>query len=129
MRTKLFIDANILLEIMFTRSKMQQVSTLLHDDRFEFYISSLTVHILYYFAEVEKVDREWVKNLAGLAAWLPITTAMVEEAQRRYAVTGGKDFEDCLQAACAEFSDCAGIVSLDKRFGRHSATKLPVDVL
>ncbi len=123
---KVFLDANILLEIMMARSKIEQINLLLHDKASEFFISSLTVHILYYFAEVERIDNQFVQRLAGLASHLPLTARAVRLAQERY---DGKDFEDCLQAACAELGGCTSIVTIDKRFARHSDTKLPVQVL
>lgn len=124
--SKLFLDANVFLEIMFSRSKVQQVSELMHKPEHEFFASSLTVHILYYFAEAEGVDRSFVERLADLAAHLPIDAKTIRQAQARYT---GKDFEDCLQAACAEAGGCDEIVTLDKSFSRLSATKLPVRIL
>ncbi len=84
------------------------------------------MHILYYFAEVEGIDRAFVARLADLADRLPITAAMVTKAQERYK---GKDFEDCLQAACAEAGGCEEIITLDKRFAKDSSTKLRVRVI
>jgi predicted nucleic-acid-binding protein len=81
------------------------------------------VHILYYFAEVEGIERSFVAKLAGLAQCLPVNEEMIRLAQQRYK---GKDFEDCLQAACAELTGCNEILSLDKKFHKNSGTKLKV---
>lgn len=125
-RKKLFLDANILMEIMFARSKLEQIQEIMSSERNEFYISTLTVHLLYYFSELEHVDGDFVRNLVDLAAHLPITDAMCSDAQKRYL---GKDFEDCLQAACAEQSGCDEIVTLDKQFEKVSSTTLPVRLI
>ena len=115
--TKLFLDANILLEVMMVRSKLKKIGRILHEPKYEFYVSTLSVHILYYFAELEGIERSFVKKL---------TTDMVTKAQDRY---DGKDFEDCLQATCAEAAGCDEILTLDKNFAKNSATKLKVIVI
>jgi predicted nucleic acid-binding protein len=121
--SRLFVDANVLMEIMLGRSKMEQISKILHNPEYEFFISTLTVHILYYFAEVEGIERSFVRKLVDLALHLPVNEKMVTLAQKRYK---GKDFEDCLQAACAELAGCTEILSLDKKFRQSSGTKLKV---
>jgi predicted nucleic acid-binding protein len=44
-------------------------------------------------------------------------------ANKRY---DGKDFEDCLQAACAETNNCQEIITIDKHFQEYSHTSLSV---
>ncbi len=121
--SKLFVDAHILMEIMFARSKLEQISEIMHNPDYEFFMSTLTVPILYYFAEVEGIERNFVAKLAGLAKRLPVNEEMITLAQQRY---NGKDFEDCLQAACAELTGCNEILSLDRKFRQNSGTKLRV---
>ena len=123
---KLFLDANILLEILFARSKIKEVSKVLHDPIYEFYTSVLTVDLLYYFAERDRIERSFVSEIAGLASHLTITGAMIELAQKRY---NGKDFEDCLQAICAESNSCDEILTLDQKFKKDSATILPIKLI
>jgi predicted nucleic acid-binding protein len=124
--SRVFIDASALMEIMMGRSKMEQVSKILHTPEHEFFVSALTVHILYYFAEVEGVSRDFVHELTDLGFHLPISEKTIALAQKRYT---GKDFEDCLQAACAELGGCDDILTLDKNFARISGTKLKARVL
>jgi predicted nucleic-acid-binding protein len=121
--SRLFVDANILMEIMMSRSKTEQISTIFHNSEYEFFISTLTVHIMYYFAEVESIERSFVRKLVDLAQHLPVNEKMIALAQQRYS---GKDFEDCVQAACAELTGCNEILSLDKKFHQNSGTKLKV---
>ena len=124
--SKVFLDANILMEIMMARSKLEKISEILHDSRHEFFISSLSVHILYYFAELEGIERSFTRYLTGLAQHLPLSSGEIAKAQERY---DGRDFEDCLQAACAESGGCDQILTLDRAFKKNSATKLTVRVV
>jgi len=124
--SRVFVDANVLLEIMFARPKLEQASQVLRNPDDTFAISTLTVHILYYFAEAEGIDREFVWRLAGLARHVSLLPETIQDARERY---NGKDFEDCLQALCAERAGCDKIVTLDKGFKRASGTQLPVTVL
>lgn len=126
MMIKIFLDANVFMEIMFARSKVDRVSEMLHNPENEYFISTLTVHILYYFAESEGISRSFVHRLVDLATHLPIDARMIEEAQRRYT---DKDFEDYLQGVCAERGMCDEIITLDKRFKKESGTNLPVHVI
>jgi predicted nucleic acid-binding protein len=124
--SKLFIDANVLMEIMFARSKMEQVTELFHDANSEFFTSTITVHILYYFAEREGIDRNFVRRLTDLVGHLPVGPDLLADAQKRY---DGKDFEDCLQAVCAEQNGCEEIITLDRKFAQHSNTRLSVRLI
>lgn len=124
--SKVFVDANLLVEIMLVRPKLERASEVLHNPDDTFVISTLTVHILHYFAEAEGIERKFVRRLAGLAYHAPLLAETVQNAYDRY---NGKDFEDCLQAACAERAGCDKIVTLDKGFKRASNTELPVTVL
>lgn len=123
---KIFVDTNLLMEIMMGRSKMEQVAKVMHTKEYEFFISTLTVHILFYFAEIESIDRDFTRGLTKLGHHLLLSPAMVATAHKRYS---GKDFEDCLQAACAELGGCDEIITLDKKFAKNSGTKLPVRVI
>lgn len=124
--TRLFVDANILMKIILGRSKMEQISKIFHNPDYEFFISTLTVHILYYFAEVEGIEQSFVRKLVDLALHLPVNEQMITLAQQRYK---GKDFEDYLQAAYAELTGCNEILSIDKKFHQDSGTKLKVQLV
>lgn len=123
---KVFLDANVLLEVMLERAKADDVSNVLQTSHYEFYVSTLTVHILYYFAEKAALPVDYREGFASLARWIPLDEKQLRLAQRRY---DGRDFEDCLQASGAELADCTRVFTLDKRFAEHSGTKLPVTVL
>lgn len=118
-----FIDANVLLEILFARKLSAECEQLLSDPSKAYTISALTLHIVWYMAERYKLSPKNVSDVLSVFTMLPLTEDVVELASKRY---DGKDFEDCLQAACAETGDCQEIITIDKRFQEHSHTSLVV---
>ncbi len=123
---RVFLDASFLMEIIMARQKQTVCIKVLKGIRGTYFVSALTPHICYYFREKYKLDRAPIDNLLADLGVLPIDQSMVRVAQNRY---DGKDFEDCLQAACAEAGGCAEILTLDKNFQNNSGTKLKVRVV
>lgn len=123
-----FVDANIILEILLSRSRSKQCEKLLSEPKETktYYVSALSVHLVYHFCEIDKVDRHLALVLLAQFNILPISRQTVRLAQQRY---GGRDFEDCLQAACAELDSCDEIVTIDRQFARRSGTRLPVQLV
>ncbi|MGI8420526.1 MAG: type II toxin-antitoxin system VapC family toxin [Candidatus Levyibacteriota bacterium] len=124
--TKTFVDANILLELMFKRQKLEIVSNLLAASDRHFLTSSLSIHLLYHFGQKAGYSQEVMKGITAMVEVLPLDDYVVKLAQQHYK---GKDFEDCLQDACAEAGECKEIVTLDRKFREYSGTKLKVTVL
>lgn len=120
---RIFIDANILIEILMSRRLANNCVLMLQDASRQYTISALTVHIVWYIAEKYSIDQKLVDEI--LTGWeiLPITQDIIKSARERY---DGKDFEDCLQAVCAEVGDCESIITIDKQFQQHSSTNLSV---
>jgi predicted nucleic acid-binding protein len=123
---RILVDANVLMEVLFAQPKLAQCQAALQGAGREFYISTLTAHILYYFGEQTGVPREFVAEVVAICGHLPLEPQAVKRAQEHYT---GKDFEDCLQAACAERHGCDEIVTLNKNFARDSGTILPVQFI
>jgi predicted nucleic acid-binding protein len=121
-----FIDANILLEVLLNRRLAEQCLAILNDPSKEYGISALTVHIVWYIAEKYRLDRDRVDETLSPWEILPIANHTLKTARSRY---DGKDFEDCLQAACAEEGGYDEIATIDKNFQRHSGTILPVAII
>lgn len=121
-----FVDANILLEILFARKLSAQCEHLLSDPSKAYAISALTLHIVWYMTERHKLSPANVGDMLSVFTVLPLAEDAVELASKRY---DGKDFEDCLQAACAETNDCQEIVTIDKHFQGYSHTLLPVTIV
>jgi predicted nucleic-acid-binding protein len=124
--TRSLIDANVLLEILFARKLSDKCEQLLSDPSKEYAISVLTLHIIWYMAERHKLSFENIVDMLSVLTTLPITEPTISLANKRYDM---KDFEDCLQAACAETNDCEELITIDKHFKEYSHTKLPVMVV
>lgn len=121
-----FLDANVLLEIMLGRSRMGGLERLLADEERQFVISFLSVHLCYHFCLKQKVRFEAISDFLAAFEIAGMDGQTIRLAQERFS---GSDFEDCLQAACAEAAGCAEIVTFDKRFAQRSRTKVEVTVL
>lgn len=118
-----FIDANVLLEILFARRLASECEQLLSDTSKVYAISALTLHIIWYMAERYKLSPTNVGDVLSVFTVLPLAEDSIELANRRY---DGRDFEDCLQAACAETNDCQEIITIDKHFQEYSHSTLSV---
>ena len=117
------IDANVLLEILFARRLSDKCEQLLSDPSKEYAISALTLHIIWYMAERHNLSSVNIIDMLSVLSVLTLSDDTITLANKRY---DGKDFEDCLQAACAETNDCQEIITIDKHFQEYSHTLLPV---
>jgi predicted nucleic-acid-binding protein len=122
----IFVDANVLLEILFDRKLSAKCQSLIQGRDNQYSISTLTVHIVWYMAEKYKLQTEAVDSLLSVWSILPIAERTASIARIRY---DGKDFEDCLQAVSAEEAVCDEIITIDIHFKEHSHTELPVLVI
>jgi predicted nucleic acid-binding protein len=77
-------------------------------------------------AEKYKLQTQLVDDLLSVWVILPVTEQIIQVSRNRY---DGKDFEDCIQAACAESGDYDEIITIDKHFQLYSHTELSVTVL
>jgi predicted nucleic acid-binding protein len=117
------VDANVLLEILFARRLLDQCEHLLSDPSKEYAISALTLHIIWYMGERHKLSSDHIIDMLSVLTILPLAEDAIALANKRY---DGKDFEDCLQAACAETNHCEEIITIDKHFQEYSHTLLSV---
>jgi predicted nucleic acid-binding protein len=117
------VDANVLLEILFARRLSKKCEQLLSDPSKEYAISALTLHIFWYMAERHRLSSDHIVDMLSVLTILPLAEDTIAPANKRY---DGKDFEDCLQAACAETNDCREIITIHKHFQEYSHTSLPV---
>jgi predicted nucleic acid-binding protein len=74
-------------------------------------------------AERHKLSSAHIVDILSVLTVLPLTEDSIALANKRYI---GKDFEDCLQPACAETNDCQEIITIDKHFQEYSHASLPV---
>lgn len=123
---KLFVDANVVAEMLFQRAGNAAVLQRLNQDGQWLFLSALSVHIIYYLAAKDRVDPAIIRLALEPYLIVPIDQRVVELAQLRFT---GRDFEDCLQAAAAEIAGCEHILTLDRDFAKLSRTILPVEVI
>ena len=105
-----FLDANVLLEILLARNKEAAARKLIENTRDNLYISALTAHLVVHFGKsivALPVLREFLADYIVLS---------LENADFEWAFTNirGGDFEDALQIAVAIRNGCSQLVSFDK---------------
>jgi predicted nucleic acid-binding protein len=123
---RVLVDANIALDLLLQREAAEKSEAALRESATLYFISALTVHLLYHFGEQENINHNAIAAVIDLFETLGIDKSTVKLAQSRYK---DKEFEDCLQAACAELHNCDEILTRDRKFTKFSGTVLPVMVL
>jgi len=122
---KVFLDANVLMEILFQRSKYGEVSEMLKNYS-NFYISFLTCHILMYYTELEKLDPNNTFKLLNNTQILENTDTTFDLATQLY---NDKDFEDCIQVATSLENEITDFITLDKSLAKKYSDKLNIILL
>ncbi len=108
--SNVFLDANIVLEIILERHKQQLAKDLLAKYSDNLNISALTAHLITYFG-LQRVDlpvlRLFLKDYNVLS---------LESADFEWAFNNirNNDFEDALQLGVAIRNGCTSFVTLDK---------------
>lgn len=121
----IFVDANVLLEVILKRAKAETCEAYLRGGS-DKAISILTLDLVMYFIERDKLQWEPVKHFLESFVWLPIADA---DAQWAYANFKGDDFEDALQVACANREDCTSFATLDKSLAKKYSEVIKVELL
>lgn len=110
MVSRVFLDANVLLEIIYDRPKAQLVHDILVKNRGNIYISPLSVHLILYFGLR-------VANLKTLETFITDYKILsMDSHDIRWAFTNvrNNDFEDALQLAVAIRNGCDEFITQDK---------------
>lgn len=111
---KVFLDANILLELLFKCKRYSQVAQILSNmPDVQFYTSVLSADLVMYFVEAENQPKDLAWNFMDNYLLLDITTEDTDWARKNDA----GDFEDAMQVGCALRNNCSKLVTLDKKFG------------
>src|ERR1700745_1531995 len=103
----IFIDANVLLEVIQRREHVAACESFLSNNE-DKAISTVTLDLVMYFVERDKLAWKPVKSFLESLHWLPIVDA---DAQWAFMNFGGDDFEDALQVACAVRESCSGFAT------------------
>lgn len=123
---KVFLDANILLEILFRRARYNKtVEVLGNMQDVRFCISVLSADLVMYFVETEKQSKD--KAWAFLRHY-EILNMIISDAEWAHDNDQG-DFEDAMQIACAKRHGCSLIVTLDRRLETMYGKHVPVQTI
>lgn len=106
----IFLDANILLEVILGRSKEQSARRFIKTHSDNLRISALTVHLVVHFGQTI-VDLTTLRKFLSDYEVLSLDSADFEWA---FINIRGKDYEDALQLAVAIRNGCNKFVTLDK---------------
>jgi predicted nucleic acid-binding protein len=120
-----FVDANVLLEVILKRTRAATCEKLLSNNENKA-ISTLTLDLVMYFIERDKLAWEPVKAFLDSLNWLPIVEA---DAQWAFAQFRGDDFEDALQVACAIREGCTSFVTLDVSLSKKYSENIAIVLL
>lgn len=117
---KIYLDANVLLEILFHRARYKKVVARLSElQDSQFCVSVLSVDLVMYFVEIEKQSKdiawEFINKYQQLDL-LPNDTEWAHDNDQG-------DFEDALQVSCARRHNCTLLITLDqsleKMYGKY----------
>ncbi len=113
---KVYLDANILLEILFHRARYDKVVELLGSiDEVQFCVSVLTIDLVMYFVEIEKQPKDKAWEFIEKYKKLDMTIGDIEWAHDN----DRGDFEDALQIGCARRHKCTQFITLDQGIERQ----------
>ncbi len=119
-------DANILIEIIVDRKNSLICREYIDAATADMGITMLSVDLVMYYAESNKLDIMPIEQFLRLFTWLPMTDYDADWAFMNFA---GSDFEDALQIACAVREGSQKFVTLDKKLAKKYASILPIDLL
>lgn len=108
---KIFLDANIPLEIVLGRQNQQLAKELLAQYSEDLNISSLTAHLITYFGQ-KRVDLTVLRHFLGDYTILSLDPADFEWTFNNIR---NDDFEDALQLAIAIRHGCNSFITFDKQ--------------
>lgn len=106
----LFLDANILLEIVLARDKEPAARKILKKYAGYIYISALTAHLVVHFG-TKRVSLPVLHKFLSDYVVLPMEVADFEWA---FANIRNTDFEDALQIAVAVRNGCSQFITFDE---------------
>ena len=105
-----FLDANILLEIILERKNQTIAKELLSVKDVDFNISAFSAHLIMYFVQ-KKVDLPILRQFIGDYTILPLEAVDFDWA---FINMRNDDFVDALQLAVAVRNGCANFITFDK---------------
>ena len=113
MKLRLFLDTNVLLDVLLERPGYGAVLEILQqgaDDKVSLCVSVLSMANIAYVLRKDQsglVLHPTLKQISALTEVLPMDDAQLQKA----LLLSGPDFEDILQAVCAESGRCSIIIT------------------
>lgn len=121
----LFVDVSVLMEVIQKRAHLKICEQFLSNDKNKA-ISTLSLDLVMYFVERDKLAWEPVKGFLESFSWLPITDA---DAQWAFLNFKGDGFEDAIQIACALREGCNSFVTLDRQLSKKYEEAMAIDLI
>jgi predicted nucleic acid-binding protein len=109
------LDANVLIEVMLGRSSAAACQKFIDSAKDDLAITILSLDLVMYYAERNKLEFKKIESFLRLFAWLPIVE---EDARRAFELYANDDYEDALQIACANREKCKVFATLDKALAK-----------
>lgn len=128
MVSKVFLDANVILDYVLKRDNYDEIKGLFRLEqelKIKFYMSSSIVHVIGYYlsktlgASIAKVTILKLLNNIQVVDGNHITTVLAMKSEN-------PDIEDALQYEIAIKNQMDYFLSSDKKFQKYSSTKLPI---
>lgn len=111
MQNKVFLDVNVLLEILLERKNISAAKKILNKYDGNLHISTLTAHLIAHFG-LQFIDMPTVKLFLSDYYIEPLTDNDFDWA---FSNARSKDFEDALQLSVAIKSGCNLFITFDKK--------------
>lgn len=119
-------DANVLIEIILNRKNSEVCKDYIGLAKEDMAITILSLDLIMYYAERNKLDLGSIEQFTRIFIWLPITDTDAEWAFKQYL---DNDYEDALQIGCALREGCVKFVTLDRDLKKKYSQQLPIDLL
>lgn len=122
----LYLDANILMEIIFQRPKAKKCLETISQAK-NLFVSSLSVHIVMYYLEKDAPDLILdFQEILGEFFVLDLNSLVLQKAFNSYDF---RDFEDFIQVTTCLESEIKNFLTLDKDLAKKHSDKLNITLL
>ncbi len=120
----IFLDANVVLEIILSRSKAAVAKEFLSSSKGDLCISSLTGHLIMHFGK-KIVSQPILRDFLG-----DFTMLALEQSDFDWAFQNSRnsDFEDALQLSVAIKNGCTEFITFDAELVKDYASLISIKV-
>lgn len=126
MTDRVFIDVNVLLDILWERAHHEQSLAVFKDqDGVQFVTSILAVDLVLYHVEKDRWDKQAAHKFLDRFGVLDMNQTDYEWAKSN----DQGDFEDALQVACALRHNCKKFITLDKALAKNHDKHIEVTLI